>query len=438
MKTFISACLLLLINLSLASAQAGPKTGSAPTAANLWVDTNGGTCTRQSTPGAYVDAQACPSMAAAFSAASSGDVVVMRNGTYAGQSISGAAKTVTFHAQTYDSVLVGGLSVSAGGVTTHGIIAAGAGFSRGDLTIDTPSSNSSNPIVIDGFRARRISIGAASYVTISHGEFGNYDTSQCSGECDGITLYNLPTDHITFKNNLIHDVYDHTGGSVDIARHNDMMSTLYTTGGSNLTFDGNVFYNGPDGGSNIMSSGPLSNWTVQNNYFGGISPGTSQSYGNNITYGQCTCTGFFYFRNNVVASGAGYLVNTSGCSPTIDFSGNIMLTTGYHACLASGSATGGHNTFVDAAANNSCGSTNKTCTPAWLNGTPSSSNSYDIRLNSSDTCAKDAGSATSYALTDMYGMTRPQGSVPDAGAFEIVTGVAQQVNPPSGLVAIVQ
>ncbi len=401
--------------------------------ANLWVDTNGGTCTRLSTPGAYVDAQACSSMAAAFTAASAGDVVIVKNGTYASQSVSGSAKAVTFNAETAGSVLVGGLSVSAGGVTVHGIIASGTGYSRGNLSVSNPTSNSSSPIVIDGFRARNVDIENAAYVTISNGEFGNYDTSQCPTECDGTYLGGA--DHITFKNNIFHDIYDHTGGSVDIARHNDMVSFLYTLGGSNIVWDGNTFYNGPDGGSNIMSSGPLSNWTVQNNYFGGIAPGTSQSYGNNITYGQGTCTGFFYYRNNVIASGAGYALNTGGCSPTVDFSGNIFLTTGYHACLVTGSATGGHNTFVDASANNACGSSNKTCTPTWLNGTPSAANSYDIRLAPSDTCAKDAGNASSYAPTDMYGTSRPQGSVPDAGAFEVSSGTSGKPNPPTTLTA---
>jgi hypothetical protein len=374
-------------------------------------------------------------MAAAFNAASSGDTVVMINGTYASQGVSGSAKTIKFYAQTYDSVLVGGLSVSAGGVTTHGIIASGTGYSRGDLTVRSPTSTVSNPIVIDGFRARNVDIEYAAYVTISHGEFGNYDTSQCPTECDGIYIGGTPSDHLSFLNNTFHDIYDHTGGSIDIARHNDMLSTLYTTGGSNITFDGNTFYNGPDGGSNIMSSGPLSNWTVQNNYFGGISPNTSQSYGNNVTYGQGTCTGYFYYRNNVIASGAGYALNTTGCSPTVDFSGDIFLTSGYHACMPSGTATGGHNTFVDASANNGCGSSNKTCTPSWLNGSPSSSNGYDIRLAASDTCAKDAGNPSSYAPTDMYGTTRPQGSAPDAGAFEVPNGTSQKPNPPTTLTA---
>ena len=77
-------------------------------------------------------------MQAALTAASGGDVIVMKNGTYAAQTISGSAKLVTFYAQTYDSVLVGGLTENAGGVTTHGIIASGTGNTRGDLAYRMP------------------------------------------------------------------------------------------------------------------------------------------------------------------------------------------------------------------------------------------------------------------------------------------------------------
>jgi hypothetical protein len=55
---------------------------AAGTGANLWVDTNGGTCTRQATAGAYVDAQACGSLNAAYAAASPGDLVLVKPGTY--------------------------------------------------------------------------------------------------------------------------------------------------------------------------------------------------------------------------------------------------------------------------------------------------------------------------------------------------------------------
>ena len=62
-----------------------PRAGTA----HLWVDTSGGTCARSSTPAEYADAAACGSFSAAYSAASGGDTVRVKAGTYAPQSVGG-------------------------------------------------------------------------------------------------------------------------------------------------------------------------------------------------------------------------------------------------------------------------------------------------------------------------------------------------------------
>ncbi len=56
--------------------------------ANLWVDTNGGTCVRQSTPASYVDAAACDSLPRAYNAAQAGDTILVRCGTYPEQTFN--------------------------------------------------------------------------------------------------------------------------------------------------------------------------------------------------------------------------------------------------------------------------------------------------------------------------------------------------------------
>jgi hypothetical protein len=79
---------------SLTHASSGGSSGGFTTA-NLWVDTNGGTCTRQSSPGAYNDAQACDTFDEAYdvsraaTGASCGDRVLVKAGTYSGQNLSG-------------------------------------------------------------------------------------------------------------------------------------------------------------------------------------------------------------------------------------------------------------------------------------------------------------------------------------------------------------
>lgn len=57
--------------------------------ANLWIDTNGGTCTRQGTASSYVDGAACSSIQAALVAASNGDTVRVKAATsYGGQDVT--------------------------------------------------------------------------------------------------------------------------------------------------------------------------------------------------------------------------------------------------------------------------------------------------------------------------------------------------------------
>ena len=65
---------------SMAHAASGP--------ANLWIDTNGGSCARVATPGAYADASACSSMQAAVAAASNGDTIRLRAGSYGAQTVT--------------------------------------------------------------------------------------------------------------------------------------------------------------------------------------------------------------------------------------------------------------------------------------------------------------------------------------------------------------
>lgn len=81
--------------------------GGAATA-NLWIDSNGGTCTRSGTPAAYSDAAACASMNAALAAASSGDLVLLKCGVSLGDQTFTSNKLtsgspVTFRSETTSS-----------------------------------------------------------------------------------------------------------------------------------------------------------------------------------------------------------------------------------------------------------------------------------------------------------------------------------------------
>src|ERR1700690_64440 len=75
-------------------------TAMAQDVANIWIDTNGGSCVRSSTPVAYSDAVACSTLAAAWTAAQGGDTIIAKGGIYSsGFSASGTkSSTVTIKA----------------------------------------------------------------------------------------------------------------------------------------------------------------------------------------------------------------------------------------------------------------------------------------------------------------------------------------------------
>jgi hypothetical protein len=93
----------LAIAIALASVTAGgvviAQQGGDGVTRNLWVDSNGGTCTRASSPAAYADAAACSSISAAFAAAgNSSDTICVKPGSYSAQTIptdSGKAMPAT-------------------------------------------------------------------------------------------------------------------------------------------------------------------------------------------------------------------------------------------------------------------------------------------------------------------------------------------------------
>ena len=118
-----------------------PPTGTA----NRRLDLNGGSCTRQATAGAYVDAQACGSWNAAYQAASPGDTVLVRGGTYPSQrvldrtNIAVGSTSIVFRPAPGESILMNSLQLYA-----HDFILDGG---------DVAGANEANRITIRGEQA---------------------------------------------------------------------------------------------------------------------------------------------------------------------------------------------------------------------------------------------------------------------------------------------
>jgi hypothetical protein len=206
---------------------AGPGAGAAPGTANLWVDTNGGSCTRQTVAGNYVDGQACAGVSAAYRAAAAGDTITVTAGSYGHQVVPAGTKQLTIRN------------------------AAGATPVFGTTTI------SASDIRFSGIRIQRTDDPGSDIATLS--VFGANDT------IDGVDVdtKNAPLrqgiaasgDNNTFKNGSTYNVVDEKGalvsGSYNTFDNFDFHDVLLT---DPLVHNECVYSNGP-------------NLTVKNSHF---------------------------------------------------------------------------------------------------------------------------------------------------------------------------
>jgi hypothetical protein len=93
------------------------RSGDSPPVANLWIDADGGSCTRLQVPAAYDDDGACTGLDAAYRAASPGDVVKIQSGRYGDQTV---ARTAAAKAPPVTIGVAPGATVDFGALTLNG------------------------------------------------------------------------------------------------------------------------------------------------------------------------------------------------------------------------------------------------------------------------------------------------------------------------------
>ncbi len=394
--------------------------------ANLWVDLNGGSCTRSASLIAYNDATACSSMQAAQTAASGGDTVRIVNGTYGAQTLTSSQKTsaVNYFAETATQVKVANLLINIDKIHVTGVIASGTGDQRGGLGVEETGTEFTD-VVIDGFAGSSGFVGASN-VTVKNSEFGNANVCNMPNPANIEDAFRFWARSVTnttatgdkLINSVIHDFRGPNGCGIGL--HVDGMQLQ---GGNNIVIDGNKFYNNEtsDIQQGIWGSATLGSMLVQNNFFD-----APIVWGNVLSIGQAPCSGVI-IQNNVFSPNAGTIDNSGGCTGSPIHRSNVFLGA-VSSCTNGVAFSGGYNIFPSSGGT-TCGTNIKRCTPAWVNGIPSSSNNYDMHISSTDTCTLDAGDPTAgFPATDAYGNSRPQGLAPDAGPFEL-SGTATP--PPS-------
>lgn len=412
----------------------------AQTTANLWVATSPGTCTRSASQVPYTASTACSSFAAAWGAASAGDTILVRAGTYPAQTIAKPDKSgttvTTFGAENGTGVTVASLYISASYVEVDNIA----------LTYDSTSVNPGGINIGDGAQSDTsytthvtVKNGTAQtvfivgqYITLLGGSYGNYDPCQSSSsQEDTIDVWcnnacSMESRYITFDGVTIHDNTDHgntCSGLPGSGRHIDGAQFL---GGTNITIRNSSFYNNAT--SNIMArpymGAALGNWTVENNFMGATIDG-----GNGLCLGATTddtLTGTNLVRYNTMEQD---MVNIG--AGTIAIYGNI-LNNNSGLCVAHG--TWSYNVFDGSYSG--CGTNSKHASALFVSN-PSASfrgPAPDLHLVSNSTAAHAAGDPSNYPATDIDGQVRI--SPPDAGADQYSGGTLPQ--PPSSLQVVVK
>ena len=239
-----------------------PKTPPKPapagsTLGNLWVDTSGGSCVRQTTPGRWLDGQGC-SWNQAYTRARSGDLILVRGGSYGdvnfGPERPGVVGVV-FRTVKGERAVVGDFE--------NGHVAGRRGASNvsfvGPVTARTFRSDKASNVVVSGWRVdcggcvgvQTFHVEDASNVTVRNSDIGNNTDN---------SLIWISGSNLRFENNRIHDAGLRPGSGA----HTECM---YAWNVTNLTLKRNHFFHCSVMDVFITGSDVARGGLVENNVF---------------------------------------------------------------------------------------------------------------------------------------------------------------------------
>jgi hypothetical protein len=375
--------------------QPAPAPGTAPSVANLWVDANGGSCTRRSTRAGWVDAQAC-SWIEAYRAARTGDLILVRGGNYGDVTLgpnraSITAPGVTFRTAAGERVVIdefenGAWYADRGGANNLVLI--------GPIAARSFVADKVANITVDRWQ---IDCGGCVGVTAFHAESNNVilRNSDVSNNADFPLLFVGGT-NITLINNRIHDARLRPGSGA----HTECM---YAWQATNLTLKRNHFYHCAIMDVFITGNAVANGGYIENNIFeksfhfrNGGDPSPDPS---NWDFRYNTFVGPLSFSRseNPVGPGGVRLI------------GNAFLSDA--PSCAHANTVWSHNAFT----NGPCGPGAITRPLSTFLAGFASTDSYTLKPTS---VLRDKGDAKSYPGSDRSGRARFVGSGPDIGASE--------------------
>jgi len=384
-------------------------------AANLWIDTNGGTCTRKATAAAYADAAACSSLVAAYNAASSGDLVLIRAGSYGDQNTgprTGLTSQITFKPEQGATVTIGSMWDWGASFTnldgSQGVLHVNGGFRVGWGGSRTTTITN---VTLQHFDTKSVSqIDNASNLLIRDVDIGNY----CSTQNDDALRMNDPTGAGGDSGDP-HDVVieDSTIGNICWQGSSQHPDCFAVSAGYNVTIRRNRFYQCGSQGLYLISElgGNIHDVTIENNMFGDCR--TQGGYSNcvNSLILDVRSPGLrnVTVRYNSFAVGTQPMRVSGGTSSqNIQVYGNAGEGPG---CENTGGVTYAYNVWDDA----KCSTTDVTADPGFVSNAYGPS--FDLHLASSSSPAVGRGDPSRVAADDYDKQSRPIGVV-DAGADE--------------------
>lgn len=222
--------------------------------ANIWIDSNGGTCTDNPNLVAYNDDAACGTFDAANDTADNGDIIYVKTGTaYAGETLSGtngrtamatiAAEPNTSRIQFSSDLTLGSIGGDGPDWLTIRGVQCGSDTTSFTNNVNLNIFDQSNDLVIDDWDCPSFDLFDSSRVTIKNSDWGPCSSlagvRACLSRIAQANMTILASD-VTIEDSVFHDIWCGAGdaSACDLA-HTDGLAVF---GSNNLTLRRVKFY----------------------------------------------------------------------------------------------------------------------------------------------------------------------------------------------------